>query len=147
MRSFSTVSTHSRRFCRRGTPIMVCARVGQMWGKFVAEFRAAPIPSEWKQNGPSNIEGLTWEEIRGEYYRAIDEASEPQRQRAKAAYNACLDYSVKFQHFDDNSRACEVWLSKNYGAEYHAIDELRGAPSRLGTRIEGQPMSLGRSAP
>lgn len=53
------------------------ARVGQMWGKFVAEFRAAPIPKEWKQNGPSPYGDLTWEEIRGEYYRAIDEKSEP----------------------------------------------------------------------
>jgi hypothetical protein len=118
------------------------ARVGQMWGKFVAEFRAAPIPKEWTQNGPSNIEGLTWEEIRGEYYRAIDEASEPQRQRAKGAYQACLDYSVKFQHFDQNSRACEVWLSKNYGSEYHMIDELRGAPSRIGVQIEARPAQL-----
>ena len=28
------------------------SRVGQMWGKFVAEFRAAPIPKEWKGHGP-----------------------------------------------------------------------------------------------
>src|SRR5262249_36772038 len=26
-------------------------RAGHMWGKFVAEFRAAPIPKEWKQKG------------------------------------------------------------------------------------------------
>jgi hypothetical protein len=49
-----------------------------MWGKFVAEFRAAPIPKEWKQNGPHPlIPDLTWEDIRGNYYAALDEASEP----------------------------------------------------------------------
>ena len=70
------------------------ARVGQMWGKFVAEFRAAPIPKEWKQNGPSPYGDLTWEEIRATYYAAIDAASEPDRKRAKAAYDACLTLLV-----------------------------------------------------
>ncbi|MFT3775699.1 MAG: hypothetical protein QM820_60910 [Minicystis sp.] len=118
------------------------ARVGQMWGKFVAEFRAAPIPKEWKKSGPSPYGDLTWEEIRLAYIGGIDEASEPDRKRAKAAYQTCLEYSSKYQYFDEYSRTCEVWLSKNYGAEYHAIDELRGVPSRLGVRIEGQPVSL-----
>jgi hypothetical protein len=34
-------------------------------------------------------------------------------------------------YFDDHSRSCEKWLSKNYGAEYHLIDEFRGAPVRV----------------
>jgi tetratricopeptide (TPR) repeat protein len=67
------------------------AKVGQMWGKFVAEFRAAPIPKEWKQNGPSPYGDLTWQEIRGAYYEAIDLASEPDRKRAKVAYQTCLE--------------------------------------------------------
>jgi hypothetical protein len=36
---------------------------------------------------------------------------------------------VKYQYFDEFSRACEVWLAKNYKAEYHVVDELRGAPT------------------
>lgn len=111
------------------------ARVGQMKGKFVAEFRAAPIPKEWKQNGPSPIGDLLWEEIRGAYYAKLDEVSEPDKQAAKAAYKDCLERSVKFQYFDEFSRSCEAWLSKTYPAEYHLIDEFRSAPNRLGTGI------------
>ena len=36
---------------------------------------------------------------------------------------------MKYQYFDEFSRACEVWLAKNYKAEYHVVDELRGAPT------------------
>jgi tetratricopeptide (TPR) repeat protein len=118
------------------------AKVGQMWGKFVAEFRAAPIPKEWKQNGPSNIEGLTWEEIRAAYYEAIDVASEPYRERAKVAYQTCLNYSTRFQYFDDHSRACESWLSRSYPREYHIIDELHGTPSRVGLRLDAAPIVI-----
>ncbi len=118
------------------------ARVGQMWGKFVAEFRAAPIPKEWRQNGPSPYGDLPWEEIRSAYIGAIDEKSEPFRQRAKVAYQGCLEVSSKYQYFDEHSRACELWLSRNYGAEFHAVDELRGSPSWIGVRLEGSPVSL-----
>ncbi len=118
------------------------ARVGQMWGKFVAEFRAAPIPREWLQHGPSPYGGLTWDEIRAAYYEEIDRASEPQRLRAKGAYKACLDYSLRYQHFDASSRACEAWLSKNYGAEYHLVDELRAAPSRVGAGLAERPRGV-----
>lgn len=122
------------------------ARVGQMWSRFVAEFRAAPIPKEWKQNGPHpTIPDMTWEEIRMRYYEALDRASEPQKLQAKAAYEGCLSLSVKYQHFDENSRTCEVWLSRNYGNEYHLVDELRGAPSRVadGVRDRSRPVDMG----
>jgi TolA-binding protein len=119
------------------------SRVGQMWGKFVAEFRAAPIPKEWKQNGPHpTIPDLTWEDIRGNYYAALDEASEPQKQAAKGAFKECLDLSVKFQYFDEFSRACEVWLAKNYGAEYHLIDEFRGSPTRVAAGLTDKPLPV-----
>lgn len=126
------------------------SRVGQMWGKYVAEFRAAPIPKEWRQKGNSpfgdpndpSAPPLSWDEIRGAYYASLDQASEPDKQRAKAAYKKCLDYSVKYQYFDEYSRACEVWLSKNYGAEYHLIDEFRGAPTRVNSGLSDRAMPL-----
>jgi hypothetical protein len=128
------------------------ARVGQMWGKYVAEFRAAPIPKEWKQPGNSpfgdpndpTAPPLSWAEIRGAYYASLDNASEGDKQRAKGAYKKCLDYSVKYQFFDEYSRTCEVWLSKFYGAEYHLIDEFRGTPNRVnsGASERGQPLNL-----
>ncbi len=119
------------------------SRVGQMWGKFVAEFRAAPIPKEWKQNGPHPlIPDLMWEDIRGNYYAALDEASEPQKQAAKGAFKECLNLSVAFQYFDEFSRACEVWLAKNYGAEYHLIDEFRGSPTRVAGGLTEKPAAV-----
>lgn len=121
------------------------SKVGQMWGKFVAEFRAAPIPKEWKGHGPVPGAGdLTYDELRGEYYAKLDEASEPQKLQAKGAFKTCLDYSVKFQYFDDHSRKCEEWLSKNFGAEYHLIDEFRGSPSRVNSSAseQAQPLNL-----
>jgi tetratricopeptide (TPR) repeat protein len=119
------------------------SKVGQMWGRFVAEFRAAPIPKEWKGHGvvPGTAD-LTYDELRGEYYAKLDEASEPQKQTAKGAFATCLNYSVKFQFFDENSRKCEEWLSKNYGAEYHLIDEFRGSPSRVNTGLDERSQAV-----
>ncbi len=124
------------------------ARVGQMKGKFVAEFRAAPIPKEWKQNGPSPYGDLLWEEIRGAYYDELDRASERDRQAARGAFKTCLDLSVKHQYFDDFSRSCEQWLSKNFPSDYHVIDEFRSAPNRVGTGINERavPLNMNGSA-
>jgi tetratricopeptide (TPR) repeat protein len=105
------------------------ARVGAMWGDFVREFRASPIPDEIRRD----------DELRNAYYEALDRASEPQKQRAKAAFEACLKYAVNFQFFDGYSRSCEVWLSANYKGEYHQLDELRGAPVFSGSGLNDRP--------
>jgi hypothetical protein len=117
------------------------ARVGNMWGKFVAEFRAAPIPKEWRGNGMVPGTDVSYAEIRGTYYDEIDRASEPQKLHAKGAFETCLRYSVKYMFFDEYSRSCEVWLSKHYPSHYHLIDELRGAPWRASSGL------LGKAAP
>jgi hypothetical protein len=105
-------------------PVWVIAagsRAGLMWGNFVDEFRAAPIPDAWKKDA----------DIRGTYYDALDRASEPFKAgNAKPALKKCLDLSLQYQYFDQFSRDCEVWLAKNYKAEYHVVDELRGAPTQ-----------------
>jgi hypothetical protein len=95
------------------------ARVGALWGDFVEEFRAAPIPDSIKNDTV----------LRNEYYAALDRASEPQKLAAKGAYETCLGYSAKYQYWDAHSRACEEWLARKYKAEYHVIDEFRGAPT------------------
>ena len=111
------------------------SRVGEMWGGFVKEFRAAPIPDKIKKDY----------ELRTAYYGALDEASEPQKQMAKGAFSTCLDYSVKYQYFDEFSRACEEWLAQNYKSEYHLVDEFRGAPNRVNSvlREQGNPLRIG----
>jgi hypothetical protein len=35
-----------------------------------------------------------------------------------------------------------VWLAKNYGAEYHLIDEFRGAPNRVAAGLADKPLPL-----
>lgn len=111
------------------------SRVGEMWGTFVKEFRSAPIPKEWKKD----------DMIRNAYYNSLDEASEPWKQRAKGASVTCLGYSVKYQYFDEYSRACEVWLAENYKSEFHLIDEFRGAPTRVNSALREQayPLRIG----
>ena len=74
-------------------------------------------------------------ELRGAYYDALDEASEPLKSatRSRRSRSASI-YSVKYQYFDEFCRTCEVWLAKNYKAEYHVVDELRGAPTLVEQR-------------
>jgi hypothetical protein len=108
-----------------------------MWGTFVKEFRAAPIPDFIKKDY----------ELRTSYYGALDDASEPQKQQAKGAFEVCLGYSVKYQYFDQFSRACEEWLATNYKNEYHLVDEFRGAPNRVNSVLkeQGNPIRIGGS--
>ena len=105
------------------------SRVGQMWGQFVKEFRAAPIPDSIKKDY----------ELRTAYYGALDDASEPQKQMARGAFETCLKYSVKYQYFDQFSRTCEEWLADNYKTEYHLIDEFRGSPNRVNSALREKP--------
>ncbi len=108
------------------------ARVGQMWGDFVKDFRAAPIPSFIKNDT----------ELRNAYYHSLDAASEPQKQEAKSAFKVCLGYSVKYQYFDHFSRSCEKWLSDNYKSEYHIVDEFRPAPNQVNSALKERPYPL-----
>jgi tetratricopeptide (TPR) repeat protein len=111
------------------------SRVGSMWGGFVREFRAAPIPADFKRD----------DELRNTYYSALDEASEPQKRKARGAYETCLNYSVKYQYFDEFSRSCEEWLSKTYKNEFHQVDEFRGAPNQVNSGLTDRayPLDLG----
>jgi hypothetical protein len=106
-----------------------------MWGTFVKEFRAAPIPDKIKKDY----------ELRTAYFGALDESSEPQKLQAKGAFGVCLDYSVKYQYFDEFSRACEEWLANNYKNEFHLVDEFRGSPNRVNSvlREQGNPLRIG----
>ncbi len=105
------------------------SRVGEMWGTFVKDFRSAPIPKAWEKDY----------EIRTAYYGALDDASEPYKRQARGAYELCLGYSVKYQYFDQFSRSCEEWLAENYKAEFHLIDEFRGAPNRVNSTLKERP--------
>lgn len=123
------------------------AQSALLWGRFVAEFRGAPIPKAWKKPGCALHCGtsseLTWEEIRGDYYALLDEAAEPiKRDRAKPAFVACLKRATSLRHFDDATRACERWRGKNDRAEFVLLDELRGEPTLEG-RATAEAAPLG----
>jgi hypothetical protein len=90
------------------------ARVGQMWGRFTAEFRAAPIPEAWKKTG--NVpgkEGVTYKDIRAQYYAELDKASETVKAQARLSYQKCQGISKKLGYADEHTRHCDVWLEKN----------------------------------
>lgn len=91
------------------------SRVGDLWGKLFAEFRAAPIPAAWKQNGPvvAGVPDFTYEDLRTTYYEAIDDAAAPMKESAKAAYRRCWDLSKKLGSDGDYTKHCEAWLAKN----------------------------------
>ncbi len=124
--------------------------VGTLWGRYVAEFRAAPYPKGWDQPGdspfgePGNPDAppLLWSEIRAHYLASLDGASEKEKQKAKAAYTTCLSYSVKYEYFDKHSRSCEEWLSKQYPGEFHLIDEFRGSPTRVNSGLDERAQAL-----
>jgi hypothetical protein len=131
-----------------------------MWGDYVALFRTAPYPKQWNtcekekapdpdrtpncyfppslQTGPNGEppEPLLWIDLRATYLANLDAASEKDKTIAKKAYQACMDESVTFQYFDEDSRSCEQWLSKNYPGEYHLIDEFRPAPTRANSGLD-----------
>ncbi len=120
------------------------AAVGNMWGRFVADFRTAPYPKEWNRDGfvPGLEPPLLWAELKATYLARLDAASEREKRAARGAYDTCLRYSVKFQFFDEDSRSCEEWLSKNYPNDYHLIDEFRGAPDRVNSGLDERPQPL-----
>ncbi|MDI1477648.1 hypothetical protein [Polyangium sp. y55x31] len=121
------------------------SRVGQLWAKFVAEFRAAPIPKEWRGNGVIPGTTITYEELRRAYYEKLDEASELQKLQAKKSFEVCVKYSSKYQYFDEYSRSCSVWLAKNYGKEYVLVEEF--VPRQAVMSVVLQPSPVAKAQP
>jgi TolA-binding protein len=120
--------------------------VGAMWGQFVDDFLKAPYPKKWDQPGeiPGMDPPLFWQDLRAQYQSGLQDAIDKRgyKKAAKLAFETCLGYSVKYQYFDSDSRSCEKWLSKNYGKEYHLIDEFKGTPNRVNSPLDEQPQAL-----
>jgi hypothetical protein len=88
-------------------------RVGVMWGTLVAELRASPIPKEWQGSGLLPGTSLDKQQLRADYYAAVDAAAAPQMGTARSAFKTCQDTAQKFGIQDDDSKACDAWLAKN----------------------------------
>lgn len=80
------------------------ARMGQLWGKFTAEFRAAPVPAGWKSK--------RFEDLRRFYYAKMDSMSAPIEARAVEKFERCRALAAQVQQQDEFSRACQGWLEK-----------------------------------
>jgi hypothetical protein len=76
------------------------------------------------------------------YYASLDERSEPWKNVGKSAFSECLNYSVKYQYFDEFSRSCEKWLAENYKSEFHLVDEFKGDPNRVNRVLAERPYPL-----
>jgi len=85
-------------------------RTGQIWSKFVEDFRNAPMPKAWLSDGPILGTDLTYKELRTEYRAKLDEASTPQYETAQRAFGTCADYASKFKIDNDDSKNCQAWL-------------------------------------
>ena len=89
------------------------ARVGDMYARFVAQFRQTPVPADWKKDGTIPGTTMTYEELRKEYYTRVDEAAEPYRRQAIGAFKKCQEMSKKYQYSDALSKQCDDWLARN----------------------------------
>lgn len=92
--------------------VVAGARVGDMWSAFVHDFRTGtPVPTEWTKKG--NVPGtdVAYEELLKEYTDRLDEASEPQRKNALAAYQACRDTAKRYGLASEEGKRCEGRLA------------------------------------
>ncbi len=105
--------------------IAAAERVGKLWSSFVLESLRMPIPTEWKAIGLVPGTDLSYKELRGEYRSGLEESpSEIAKQQARWAYRYCLDLSIQYRIVNEHTQACIHWLARNYGAEYHEVDEF-----------------------
>ena len=91
--------------------------VGAMWGRFVADFRAAPVPREWLGSGMLPGTKVPREEVRRSFSLALDQATEPQREQARAAFRYCQNWARKYAIADEHAKTCDAWLQKDAQAD------------------------------
>lgn len=97
--------------------IAASARVGQLWARFVDDFRNAPMPKEWMSDGVIPGTELTYTELRTEYRSKLEDASEAQFESARRAFKACVDYATKFNIANEDSKRCQAWLAAHPSAK------------------------------
>jgi tetratricopeptide (TPR) repeat protein len=98
--------------------IAAASRIGEMFDRFVQNFREAPIPAEIERD----------EELYGIYVDALDNASQPYLVEAIDKYRFCLTTATNVRWFNQWSRACEANLNRLNPREYPMSAELRGPP-------------------
>ncbi len=94
--------------------VAAAAGAAMGWAKLVTELRSLPVPP-WDPD----------EALRGVYYLTLlDSPSEVQKQRAKAACEACLRIAAHYGIADEHTEACDTWLSRSYRSEHAPFEDL-----------------------
>lgn len=99
--------------------IASASRIGDMVAGMVERVRSSPVPREIERDP----------ELLAEYWRALDEATEPYLEVATTRYERCLATATATRWFDERSRRCEEALHRLDAARYPMAAELRGAPT------------------
>lgn len=123
--------------------IAAAERIGKLWGSFAQENIRMPIPAEWKGSGLVPGTDLTYEELKGEFVcGSVESPSEILKQQARSAYQYCLNLSIQHRIVNEHTQACIHWLSRNYGAEYHEVDEFVPPGEFVALRQYARPAPL-----
>jgi hypothetical protein len=103
--------------------IAALTRIAMGWARYLEQFRAIPVPP-WPRGPLPGLGGLTYEELRM-YGGGGDEPAGAYKDRAKRACARVLQLGLAHHVADENTRTCETWFARHYGAEIHVLDELR----------------------
>lgn len=100
--------------------IAALTRLSLSWAEYVRAMRSLPIPPPFR---PA-VTG--YDDLRFEFGHVCHESpGEREKARAKVACARVLSLGLTHHISNEDTRACEAWLSKSYSAEYHVLDELR----------------------
>ena len=108
--------------------IAAASRTGEMYRRFVDEFRDAPVPKEIEKDpGLFDI-----------YVGALDDVSEPLQRQAIDKFEFCLKTATQVRWFNKWSRSCEQELNGLNPRKYPVAAELRGEPNYVKATV-GDP--------
>jgi len=92
--------------------VAVAADIGQMWMRF----------AEAQRDVAESCSGCR--ESSTLYYGTFDDSWEPDKQRARDAFETCIALSRQHRLLTEYTRLCEHWLARTYKHDYAELDEL-----------------------
>lgn len=115
--------------------IAAARRIGAAHAQVAHAIGTMPVPSPW-----SPVPSVP--ELRISVTNYYEGPSEFMGYRAKQAFATCLRLGVHNHIANEHMRACEEWLSKNYGAEYHLTEEFFRPPTWQSVGTTPEPVIL-----
>ncbi|HET9931036.1 MAG TPA: hypothetical protein VFQ35_10125 [Polyangiaceae bacterium] len=93
--------------------VAVAARIGSLWGRLSDQMARV-----------DQLCGPACDDRGASYHGTFDDPWEPERQRARAAFETCITLSRKYRLLTDDTLTCERWLGSHFRTQYSALDEL-----------------------